>query len=376
MKAAAYEDFALAPGLVQLNHASYGLTSRRVMGAAEEARNRIEADPTFQLGGELTELLQDRTFHVAGAFGLEPRQTTLCANATSGAAAVINSLPLTAGDTVVVLDTEYSSIIRAWELASARAEANFVVVPVTLPFHAAEHLLVALDAAVPGAVTYLQMSLVSSSAAVRLPVHEIAEWVHHRGGRLILDAAHGPGHVPVTPSAWGAAAMFGTLHKWLPALRAVGFLWLAEEFVDRVRPAEVSLTWDALDLIERFSWPGTFDPVPRLTIDTAREQWADWQARGLLAECEALADTGSRLLTDCGARPTADGAYLPPRMRAFLLGGVTVSEIKDATRAANIRVWAGPDPRGECLLRFAIHIYNDVLDLEALARTIKEVLTR
>ncbi|PPJ35958.1 hypothetical protein C5E45_22940 [Nocardia nova] len=361
---------------MQLNHASYGLTSRRVMRAADEARKRIEADPTVRLGAELFELLRDRTSRVAEAFGLEPSQTTFCANATSGAAAVISSLPLSAGDTVVVLDTEYSSIIRAWEVAAARVSSKVVFVPVTLPFHSAEHLLTALDAAVPGAVAYLQMSLVSSSAAVRLPVQAVAAWVRQRGGRLILDAAHGPGHVPVCPSEWGAAAMFGTLHKWLPSLRAVGFLWLAEEFVDRVQPAEVSLTWDSRDLTERFSWPGTFDPAPRLTIDTALEQWTDWQTRGLLAESEALADIGTRLLTDCGARPTADAAHLPPRMRAFLLDGVTVPEIKNAVRAANIRVWAGPGPRGECLLRFATHIYNDEPDFESLARTIKEVLTR
>lgn len=89
-----------------------------------------------------------------------------------------------------------------------------------------------------------------------------------------------------------------------------------------------------------------------------------------------LADTGSRILTECGARPTADPPYLPPRMRAFILDGVTVPQIKAAARAANLRVWAGPGPRGECLIRFATHIYNDALDLEALAGMIKEVLAR
>lgn len=376
MKTAAFEEFALAPDLIQLNHASYGLASRQVMRAAEQVRNDIESDPTVRLGDELTSRLRDRTSSAAKAFGLAPRQTTFCANATSGAAAVINSLPLTADDTVVVLDTEYSSIIRAWEVAAARVGAELVVVPVPLPFPGTDDLLAGLDAAAPDAVSYLQMSLVTSSAALRLPVAEIAEWVRTRGGRLVIDAAHGPGHIPVSPSEWGAAAMFGTIHKWLPVLRAVGFLWIADEFIDRVRPAEVSLTWDSVDLVERFSWPGTFDPVPRLTVTTALDQWADWQARELLSECESLADTGSRILTECGARPTADAAYLPPRLRAFVLDGVTVPEIKAAARAANLRVWAGPGPRGECLIRFATHIYNDALDLEALAGTIKEVLAR
>lgn len=170
-----------------------------------------------------------------------------------------------------------------------------------LPFAGTEQLLAQLDTHVTGPVTYLQASLVTSSAAIRLPVTELAAWVGRRGGRMIIDAAHGPGHIPLAPGLWGAAAVFGTLHKWLPAQRTVGFLSVAPEFVDRIRPAEVSLTWDSHDLVERFSWPGTFDPAPRLALHTAIDQWAAWRADGLLDHAMYLADTATELLTAAGA---------------------------------------------------------------------------
>lgn len=374
MKESAYIDFALEPGVVQLNHASYGLTSRRVMTAAEHERCRIESDPTVNLGSELTDQLRYRAARAAEMLGLAADQVTLCTNATSGAAAVIGSLSLAEGDTVVVLDAEYSSVTRAWEVACERVSANLLKVPVPLPLQSSEQLIAVLNSAVPGPVTYVQVSAVSSSAALRLPVEDIAQWAHDRGGRLVLDAAHVPGHIPVAPYGCGAIAMFGTLHKWVPTLRPVGLLWLAEDFVDRVRPAEVSLTWDSSDLIERFSWSGTFDPVPRLTAISAIEQWEQWHDAGLLAECERLADLGSDLLTEVGAQPVASPGLSAPRMRAFILRGVTVAGIKAVLSKADIRAWVGPGPRGESLLRFATHIYNDQHDLEALAGRIKEVL--
>ncbi|MEV6274878.1 aminotransferase class V-fold PLP-dependent enzyme [Nocardia sp. NPDC051832] len=376
MKTIAQNEFSLSPDLIQLNHASYGLTSRQVMSAGERVRRHIESDPTVHLGSGLTDQLTEQTTLMAAAFGLNAAQTTLCTNATSGAAAIITSLPLTSGDVVVVLDAEYSSIQRAWEIACTRTGASLVRVPLDLPFTGPDQLLAALDAHVPGTVTYLQVSLISSSAAIWFPVAEASAWVRRRGGRLVVDAAHGPAQVALTPDEWGAAAMFGTLHKWLPTLRPVGFLWLATEFIDSIRPVEVSLTWDSPDLIERFSWPGTFDPVPRLTLHTAIEQWRNWQQDGLLAECEKLADTATEILAELGAKPTAVDGFAPPRMRAFVLDRVDVPEVKTALQHAGVRAWVGPGPRNECLLRAATHIYNDVGDIDILAARVKEVLAR
>ncbi|WP_306356141.1 MULTISPECIES: aminotransferase class V-fold PLP-dependent enzyme [unclassified Nocardia] len=376
MKAARREEFPLAPDIVHLNHASYGLVSRKVLNAAEKLRYNIESDPTQHLGTDLMDRLRTRTTQAAETLELAADQLTLCSNATSAAAAIITSLPLTAADTVVVLDTEYSAIHRAWEVACSRSGARFLPVPVPLPFDDPDLLRARLDACVPGSVSYLQTSLISSSAAIRLPVRDLSAWAQERSGQLIVDAAHGPGHTDLTADGWGASAVFGTLHKWFPAARSVGFLWLAPQLVDVVRPAEVSLTWDSPDLVERFSWPGTFDPAPRLSLGAALQQWRRWYAAGYLTECEKLADYASEVLPNRRVRPTAGREYRPPRMRSFILDNVTVTEVKSVLTRSGIRAWVGPGPNGECLLRIATHIYNDTTDIDLLADTIQEVLPR
>ncbi|MDL4773321.1 aminotransferase class V-fold PLP-dependent enzyme [Actinomadura xylanilytica] len=369
-----HDEFLLDPGIVMLNHASYGVTTRRVTTAAEAIRREIEADPIRRLGAELTPHLRARSDAFAVALGLDPAVVTFCANATSGAAAVIDSVEVPENASVVVLDTEYSSIARAWELKCARSGAAFIRVPVPVPLRDTTSLIAALESAVPGDVAYLQMSVVSSSAALWLPVGEAAAWARERGGHVILDAAHGPGHVPLAPDAWGAAAMFGTVHKWYPTLRPVGLLWLGGMPADQVRPAEVSLTWDSADLVERFSWPGTFDPVPRLGAGTALDQWRGWESSGCLDDCRALADLAGDLLTGIGGIPTGAPEFSPPRLRAFILPGTSAALVKPALLESGIRAWAGRGPAGECLVRVSTHVYNEPADIEVLVARLREII--
>ncbi|MFD4460121.1 aminotransferase class V-fold PLP-dependent enzyme [Nocardia sp. NPDC058480] len=374
MNLAAVEDFPLRAGLTQFNHASYGLSSLRVIAEGERLRRQIESDPNLHLGAELTQRLTAQSASVAEVLGLDSARMTLCANATSAAAAIIASVPLGASSTVVVLDVEYSSIRRAWEVACAKAGARLITVSVPIPLESTTALLARLDRQVPGPVDYLQVSAITSSTAIQMPIPALSVWVEQRGGHLILDAAHVPGHLPLPPGLWGAAAVFGTLHKWFPTLRPVGLLWRTPEF--DIRPAEVSLTWDSPDLVERFSWPGTFDPVPRLCMDAAIGQWREWQADGRLDDCEALADMADRAMVDFGARRTAATEFRPPRLRSFILDGVTPLQVKDALHGAEIRAWVGQGASGECLLRLSTHIYNDENDLDRVTHRIQEVLSR
>jgi isopenicillin-N epimerase len=223
-------------------------------------------------------------------------------------------------------------------------------------------------------VAILQFSTITSSAALQLPVNRLADWGHERGALVLVDAAHGPGHVDV--GSWeGVDAAFGTVHKWISVPRSVGILWTTPELVDVVSPAETSLTFDDSSLGRRFSWPGTFDPAPRLCIPDALAVQAAWVEAGEISRCEKLADQASDILTAAGAIPTAGAGLLPPRMRAFLLPGVPTPMLRQRLQDADIRAWSGDYGDSACLLRVATHVYNDLDDVEALAAEISALLS-
>jgi isopenicillin-N epimerase len=359
------DEFPMSPDLVMLNHASFGLMTTSIMRNAERERAALELDSLALIDVEsLAPRLRQIAARAAQHFGLEEHAFALTENATSGAAAIMRSLPLSGDSCVAVLSTEYASITRGWQVRCEEAGARFIPITVPTPLSSTEQLIDAIEDQVRAEVTIAQVSLISSSTAIAFPVRELASWFRDRGATVVLDAAHGPGHVPLHPVEWGVAAMYGTMHKWLPTPRPIGFLWLDDELGKVVRPAVVSLTWDAPHLVERFAWPGTYDPTPRLCLEAAIHEWARWESAGDLRRCEALACYASERLARAGASATSSDAFLPPRMRAATLPRVSLEDLRVRLEVAGIRAFTGYGPSGETTLRVATHVYNEESDIE------------
>ncbi len=363
------DGFPLDPDIVMLNHASYGLAPTDMLAYCAALRGELERDPNTTLGDALQERLRSVVDLIAAELGRPAEYCALTTSATAGAAAVQRSLPLGPDDTVVVLDCEYSSVLRGWARRCAEAGATLRVIPVRLPFEDGSELLDRMSRIAGDAVTVLQFSAITSSAALRLPVNDIAAWGRERGAAVVVDAAHAPFHVDI--SGWpDVDAVFGTLHKWLPVPRSVGMLWSRLP----LWPAETSLTFDESRLADRFGWPGTFDPAPRLAVPEAVARHRAWQAAGAIGHAEELADYAVGALTDVGAIPTAGEEFLPPRLRAFLLPRVDLAVLRQRLLAAGVRAWTGPHDQSACLVRVATHVYTERGDLDVVAGIVGALL--
>lgn len=358
-----------------LNHASYGLAPNAMLEHCAALRRDLERDPNTNLGEALQVRLRSVVEQVADELGLSDTPCALTTSATAGAAAVQRSLPLGDGDSVVMLDCEYSSVIRGWQRRCDEVGATLHVVPVHLPFVDAVELLERMSHIAGDSVTILQFSAITSSAALLLPVNELAAWGRERGATVVVDAAHAPFHVDV--DGWhDVDVVFGTLHKWLPVPRSVGILWGATVPASRLLPAETSLTFDEPTLADRFGWPGTFDPASRLAIPEAIALHRTWMSSGAIAHCEDLANHAVGALSDVGAIPTASDGFRPPRLRAFLLPCNDIDDLRRQLRDAHIRVWTGRYGASACLIRLATGVYNDRTDVDALARVIRTSASR
>ena len=397
--------FPLASDLVMFNHASFGQPTRDLLNRAEQIRLELDADPSLLLGGALGERLDHVVAEVGRSLGLEPECTALTTNATAGAAAIQCSLPIVSGDVVVVLDCEYSSVLRGWQRRCGEVGADLRVIPVPLPFVDVDELIARMSTIAGNRVAILQFSAISSSAALRLPIRRLAEWGHERGATVVVDAAHAPGQIDLSrPSVhqgapnssghrndgsrltggeetggdeWvGVDAAFGTLHKWFPVPRSVGILWTTPALSGVIRPAETSLTSDDPRLSRRFAWPGTFDPAVRLCLPDAFAVQAQWSRTGELDRCGRLAQQIGQTLAEAGAVPTAVDDLLPPRMRSFLLNDVPLAVLREELLAAGVRAWSGSHGKHASLLRVATHVYNDENDIAAVEGLVRELRSR
>lgn len=365
--------FPMQRDLVMFNHASYGLATLDLLARAENVRRELESDPNVNLGEPLQERLSQVLVELCAELGLDAEFCSLTTSATSGAAALQRSLPLEAGDVVVTLDCEYSSVLQGWKRRCAEVGADLRVVEVELPLEGVDRLLERMTAAASNRVAILQFSAISSSAALQLPVWRLAAWGHERGAMVVVDAAHAPGHIDV--ASWvGVDAAFGTVHKWFPVPRSVGILWVSPKLADLIHPAEVSLTWDNGSLGRRFAWPGTFDPAVRLCVPDAVAVQRGWADQGWLDQCEQLSDYATDELSRLGAVPTAGPGVRPPRLRAFLLHGVPIAALREKLLEASIRAWTGTYGTGASLLRLATHVYNDEDDVDVIRRQVSALL--
>ena len=356
------------------NHASYGLATSGLLARADAVRRELEADPNVNLGDALLERLDEVLVRFCVDFGLDPACTALTTSAADGAAALQRSIPLSPGDVVVALDCEYSSVLRGWQRRCDEVGAQLRIVPVQFPLLEVDTLLDRMSDIAGERVAVLQFSAITSSAALQLPVGRLAAWGQQRGATVVVDAAHVPGHLDFDDWA-GVDAIFGTVHKWIPVPRSVGLLWATPELVDLVRPATVSLTYDDPSLARRFAWPGTFDPAPRLCLPDALDVHRSWADSGELDYCRALAGHLSESLARVGADPTATDELLPPRMRAFVLPGIPLPELRSRLLAADIRAWTGIHNERSSLIRFATQVYNDEQDVAVVVREVAAILS-
>jgi isopenicillin-N epimerase len=365
-------EFLLEPGLTYLNHASFGCPTVVGLDRAEAQRRRIELDTAVALGPQLVVELTRQADAVAATIGADSGSVALVENTTAAAGALWASLPWSADTRVFALDVEYESVIRGLEVACARVGAMLYVAHLPLP--ATEEAVLAALAAARPVPTVVVMSAVTSSTAVAMPLRAVARWCAVNGAQLLIDAAHVVGHVPVDVANLGAAAVFGSLHKWLPVPRSIGFLWLSPELRDVVRPAEVSLRWDSEDVVERFGWRGTWDPASALGVEAALAELAAWDRAGELTRAREVADHILGALRDLGLRPTADEGLAPPRLRGFLVPGVELADLRSSLDACKARAWTGRSADEVTILRVSTHVYNDTADAVPLVAALRSVL--
>jgi isopenicillin-N epimerase len=273
-----------------------------------------------------------------------------------------------AGSTVAMFDSEYSSVIRCWQMHAGRQGSAVKVIPMALPARR-DDILKAVGT-LDGGVHVFVCSAVTSTAAIAMPVREISDICQAKGVRLIVDAAHMVGHMDSLLAGARPDAVFGSLHKWLPVPRPSGFLWARDGLLGSIKPATVSLTWDATSPVERFSWWGTWDPAACLTVPSGLDAIGAWVGTGHVAAAEDLAVGLSGELAGLGLIPSVEPSLAASRLRAFLVPGTAPETLKAAALSGGVRAWVGTSPANGCVLRVSTNVYNGTEDASRLCRAV------
>lgn len=298
------DQFLLDPGLVFLNHGSYGACPSPVLEAWQGWQRELERNPVEFLGRRSAALLRTARERAAAAFGAQADDLVFVPNATTGVATMARSWPLAPGDEVLGTDHEYGACEAAWQVACRERGAGYRRVEVPLPFDPdafAGRVLAAAD----GRTRVIFVSHVTSTTALVFPLAGLVARARALGIAVVVDGAHVPGQLPLDLDALGADAYTGNFHKWLCAPRGSAFLHVRRDLQPLVHAPVVSWGYVAdaagaghtgfdaytgRTLLERrLQWQGTRDVTPWLALPSALDFWAAHDAPRLRAESRVRA---------------------------------------------------------------------------------------
>ena len=306
-------DFGFEERLVFLNHGSFGATPNIVLAAQAEWRARLERNPPQFMRGVLPKALDDSRAALAAYVGARTEDIGFVDNATAGCNAVLRSLALEPGDEVLSTSHVYNAVRNAIRYVCRRAGARYVEAALAFDRPRVDDVVAALTERMGAKTRLVVVDHIASDSALIFPLARIASLCRERGVRLLIDGAHGPGHVPLALDDLGADYYAGNCHKWLCAPKGAAFLWVRRDRQIGVHPPIVSHFMDQ-GFAPEFGWQCTRDPTAWLCVKDV----LDWRAG--LGEAALRDYCGALLGRAVGTLEAAwnVGALTPKDARAFM----------------------------------------------------------
>ena len=375
---------------VFLNHGSFGACPNFVLEKQQELRNQLENDPVLFMDYTLPEKALDVRRKLGQFLNCSGDDLALISNATSGVNTILRSLEFEKGDQILVPDHAYQACRNAIDFVAEKHSLEVITCKIPFPIESKEQVIeLLLDSLTPH--TRLAMiDTVTSPTGLRMPFEELTHELESRGIQVLLDAAHGPGLVPLNLNKLGASYVTGNCHKWLCSAKGSAFLYVRKDLQEKIHPLTISHgmsfpTEDSPKFRNEFDWMGTMDPTPWLTIPTAIDGLAKlvpqgWdeimrlnntltlQARDILCEELNMDQPCPDNMISALSTLKLPGEANPP----FHLMDPLKQKLYDEY-SIQIPVWTWPSPNGR-YIRISAQLYNHIDQYQYLADSLRQVI--
>lgn len=279
----------LDPGVISLNHGSFGACPTAVLEAQRVYRDRMEREAVSFFCVELWALLNRSREALAGVAGGEARDYVFLPNATTAVATVLDNVargvgldrPLAPGDELLTTSHDYPACRFNLRRLAERTGASYIEAPFPTPAtHAtpisADDIFDAVLSRVTERTRLAMLSHITSPSGVVLPIERLCRELKDRGVLTLIDGAHGPGAIDLNLPSLGAAFYTSNCHKWLCTPKGAALLWVRRDLQDGFRPLVLSNFAESPDQTRgrskfnlEFDYIGTDDYTPMCTVADA-----------------------------------------------------------------------------------------------------------
>jgi len=220
--------FDINKDIAYFNTGTMGLSPKPVMDAVS---NRMEfVNQTGSYSGHKKELKKALALFT----GAKPNEVALTHNVSEGINIAAWSLPLKAGDEVILTDHEHVGNALPW-LNRQRLE-NIRIRPVELQ-PTAEATLDAIKALTNEKTRVIAVPHVTCTTGQVLPIKQIVEFAQSRDIRTFIDGAHGLGMLNLELNKTLGCDVYASCgHKWNLGPKGTGFLYAREDLIQELTP--------------------------------------------------------------------------------------------------------------------------------------------
>jgi selenocysteine lyase/cysteine desulfurase len=221
---------------IYLNAASTGPLPERSVRAEQEF-TRLRATP-YRISQERQFAVLDAARDsIARLIHADVEEIALATNTSTGINLAAWTLPLGAGDVVIVPDREFPANVYPWMAAAAARGFALHRVPCREGLLDEDALLEALD--IPGA-RVLSVSWVGFATGVVADLERLGSACRARGIRFVVDAIQGLGALTLDVRRASIDILACGAQKWLLSPWGSGFTWVRRDLVRQLTPQPVS----------------------------------------------------------------------------------------------------------------------------------------
>jgi selenocysteine lyase/cysteine desulfurase len=280
-------EFPWTAEVTYLNNASIGPLPERTRRVLDDFAAKRTA-PYLLPDRSLQEMLANARAAVARLINADVEEIALTPNTSIGLNTAAASLPIAAGETVLVSDREFPANVYPWLVLRERGVRVELARTTVQGWPDEAYLLERLED--PG-VRVLAISFVQFSSGFRADLDTLADACQRHGTYLVVDGIQGIGQslldvrkTPVDVLACGA-------QKWLLSPWGAGFLYVRREHIETLRPPMAG--WMAFEGTDDFTRLTEYDATYR--TDARRFEVGTLPFQEMLAMTESVG-----LLLDVG----------------------------------------------------------------------------
>ena len=309
---------------------------------------------------------------VALLLNAKPKEIAFVENATRAWDMVFYALPLGPGDKILTTISEYGSNLIAYLHRAKQTGAELVIVPSDKNGQIDVN---ALEQNIDKKTKLISISHIPTGGGLINPAHDVGRIAKKYAIPFLLDACQSVGQIHLDVKAIGCDFLSGTGRKYLRGPRGTGFLYVQEDWIERLEPplldqfaAELidAGTYEVRTDAKRFeNWERYFAGQAALgkAADYAMELGLKTIERRVfdLAAClrTELQETGFVTLTDQGAKKCGIVTFEHLRLNAEQV------KIQLSNHKINVSTSSGSgmklsylDRSLDGIVRASVHYYN------------------